>query len=202
MASVPWFQQPSYTGAVGANSSIGGMSCGLTPSSALFGGVKEVQKASAEPKTFSCEPCEKDFQQQSQYDAHMATHVTCSHPGCSFTASGRVVKEHAQEEHINEAEKAERKRMFSSIETPEEIEKWKEARRRNWPSAANAARKAADQEAGAARGDAAPEKSAKEGKRGKGPNWHVDDPNRPARGRGRGGRGGRGGGRGGNARAP
>ena len=38
-------------------------------------------------------------------------------------------QEHAQEEHIDEAEKAERKRMFSSVETPEEIEKWKEARR-------------------------------------------------------------------------
>ena len=36
---------------------------------------------------------------ESQYKAHLATHVTCQMPGCTFSASQRVVKDHIATAH-------------------------------------------------------------------------------------------------------
>jgi hypothetical protein len=52
-----------------------------------------------EPELFYCDPCEKEFKVESQYKAHLATHVTCQMPGCSFSASQRVVKDHIATAH-------------------------------------------------------------------------------------------------------
>lgn len=52
-----------------------------------------------EPEVFYCDPCEKEFKVESQYKAHLATHVTCQMPGCNFSASQRVVKEHISTAH-------------------------------------------------------------------------------------------------------
>jgi hypothetical protein len=54
-----------------------------------------------EPEVFYCDPCEKDFKVESQYKAHLATHVSCMMPGCTFSASQRVVKDHVASAHGN-----------------------------------------------------------------------------------------------------
>jgi hypothetical protein len=150
--SVPWYQQPTYTGQ------------GLIPSSALFGGIgsgakpgpsggpdgaaggggsapgqkQNQQKAEAPAEEdFYCDSCEKEFSQESQYKAHIATHVSCLEPGCKFTGSQRVVKEHAQMAHGSGKKKGGDGGLSDfgiSLETPEEIARWREARAKNWPS--------------------------------------------------------------------
>ena len=72
---------------------------------ALVGGIAMLPSAAMpvlpppEPELFYCDPCEKDFKVESQYKAHLATHVACHMPGCNFSASQRVVKEHISTAH-------------------------------------------------------------------------------------------------------
>eukprot|EP00285_Hemiselmis_virescens_P007968 CAMPEP_0173394388 /NCGR_PEP_ID=MMETSP1356-20130122/27199_1 /TAXON_ID=77927 ORGANISM="Hemiselmis virescens, Strain PCC157" /NCGR_SAMPLE_ID=MMETSP1356 /ASSEMBLY_ACC=CAM_ASM_000847 /LENGTH=186 /DNA_ID=CAMNT_0014352733 /DNA_START=120 /DNA_END=676 /DNA_ORIENTATION=- len=152
--AVPWYQQPTYTGT------------GLLPSSSLvLGGApasaarpdKQQQPAAtaaesggggaaAAEEEYYCDACEKEFTQESQYRAHVATHVTCAAPDCSFVGSQRVVKEHMQMVHgAARPGKGGRDGEVTipvvSLNTPEEIAAWRAARAKNWPSDANVAKK-------------------------------------------------------------
>ena len=41
-------------------------------------------------QVYYCEPCDKEFNSLSSFDAHKATHEACKHPGCVFTGSKKV----------------------------------------------------------------------------------------------------------------
>lgn len=78
-------------------------------------------------KKIHCEPCEKSFKTQQHYDAHLSTHIACSYEGCTFSAVRAALKLH-ELLHINN--------MFAKLSTPEEIERYREERKRRFPSMA------------------------------------------------------------------
>jgi hypothetical protein len=81
------------------------------------------------PKKFHCEPCEKGFKTQQQYETHLKTHVSCPYDGCTYSAGRASLKLH-ELLHINN--------MFAKLSTPEEIAKYREERKKKFPSFARA----------------------------------------------------------------
>lgn len=79
------------------------------------------------PKKFHCEPCEKGFKTQQQYDVHLTTHVACSYEGCKYSAVKGALRMHEML-HVNN--------MFAKLTTPEEIAKYREERKRRFPTMA------------------------------------------------------------------
>jgi len=51
------------------------------------------------PAFFSCEACNLEFPSEHSYKAHISSHIGCSFPGCSFTASRKVVSGHYSSVH-------------------------------------------------------------------------------------------------------
>jgi hypothetical protein len=100
-----------------------------------------------------CEACDKEFSSLDAFNAHEATHENCSHPGCKFSATKKVVSAHFHASHgafagtgykdIDVEGQSFRVLLGTS---PEEVEQWREARRRKFPSAANIENKSAYQE--------------------------------------------------------
>eukprot|EP01134_Creolimax_fragrantissima_P003022 CFRG3022T1 len=76
-----------------------------------------------------CEKCDKQFLQESQLISHTKQHVSCEFPGCEFSAAKKVVIAHKETAHGKNIQST----VIPSLDTPEEIEAWREARRRNWP---------------------------------------------------------------------
>ncbi|ETV90153.1 hypothetical protein H310_15013 [Aphanomyces invadans] len=110
--------------------------------------AKPQASAASRPSEWQCEPCEKHFAMKSQYDAHMLTHEQCWAPGCDFSASKRVVTSHYQVMHgqyagsgLKEIEVEGQKFQVLVGNSPEEITKWREERRKKWPSESNVKRK-------------------------------------------------------------
>mmetsp|Transcript_33791 Transcript_33791/g.52646 ORF Transcript_33791/g.52646 Transcript_33791/m.52646 type:complete len:292 (+) Transcript_33791:124-999(+) len=166
-SSLPWYQRPSYTGELAGAGSIGGLPLGSS-SGQLSSHLPETKEP--EKEIFFCDSCDKEFKILSQYQAHVATHVTCSHPGCGFQGSQRVVKEHYSETHDGDAGT---RRLIESLDTPEEIEKWREARRKNWPSNSNVARKQQEKTSREQRGDELLSNGSQGRKRQKGQDWQI-----------------------------
>lgn len=92
--------------------------------------------------TFHCDACDKSFPQKTMFEAHCATHELCQHPGCTFTASKRVVQAHYHSKHGQYSDVS----GYKDIEvegqsfrvlmgtSPEEVAQWRESRRRAFPS--------------------------------------------------------------------
>ena len=88
-----------------------------------------------------CVPCSKTFPNRRSYDNHVSQHEYCTK--CPFNASKRLVKEHEKKEHGIQAP-AEEETTFKLVkkeESPEEVQRWIEERRRNYPTAENLKRK-------------------------------------------------------------
>ncbi|EQC36470.1 hypothetical protein SDRG_05924 [Saprolegnia diclina VS20] len=109
---------------------------------------------------FHCEPCEKHFALASQHEAHMNTHESCWAPDCDFSACKRVVTAHYQTSHgqfagsgLKEIEVEGQKFNVLVGNSPEEIAKWREERRKKWPSDAVVKRKLEDNEERVQAGD-------------------------------------------------
>ncbi|KAH9115671.1 hypothetical protein AeMF1_010315 [Aphanomyces euteiches] len=109
-----------------------------------------------------CAPCEKHFSMKSQYDAHVLTHEQCWAPGCDFQASKRVVTSHYESTHRQtDGSKTGLQEIVVEGQTfqvlmgnsPEEIQKWREERRKKWPSESNVKRKMEQKEERAQAGD-------------------------------------------------
>ena len=94
--------------------------------------------------THRCEPCAKDFSSTDSFNAHTATHETCTHTGCAFNATKKVVSAHFHATHgdfsgtgykdIDVEGQSFRVLLGTS---PEEVEQWRAARRKKYPSATN-----------------------------------------------------------------
>lgn len=74
---------------------------------------------------FRCETCDKSFKDQKKYDEHMKSHVKCVHEGCSFSAPRQFMKHH---------ELLHKNNMAKPLETPEEIAKYIEERKKRFPT--------------------------------------------------------------------
>jgi Nuclear fragile X mental retardation-interacting protein 1 (NUFIP1)/Zinc finger domain/Zinc finger C-x8-C-x5-C-x3-H type (and similar) len=102
------------------------------------------------PQLYYCEGCEKEFTQKIAYDAHCANHETCRHPGCTFSGTKKVVIAHFHGSHglysgegykMIEVEGSKKKYRVLLGVSPEEIEKWRMDRRKNFPTAENTLKK-------------------------------------------------------------
>ncbi|KAJ3584024.1 hypothetical protein NHX12_014521 [Muraenolepis orangiensis] len=89
------------------------------------------QKFKKEPEyAYFCDTCDRGFKTEEIHSEHMSQHIKCSFPDCNFTAHEKIVSIHWKNSHAPGAKRI-------KLDTPEEITKWKEDRRRNYPTLGN-----------------------------------------------------------------
>ncbi|KAJ2953649.1 hypothetical protein O0L34_g1260 [Tuta absoluta] len=86
-----------------------------------------------------CETCDRGFSTQNQLDTHKQQHQKCNIDGCQFVAHPKVVTKHIQMQHSTGLFK-----KIANLNNPEEIRKWREERKRRFPTKENVEKKAAE----------------------------------------------------------
>lgn len=83
---------------------------------------------------FSCDACQKQFTSKETLTAHLGTHIQCNHEDCTFKATRKMLKLHWIQVHAPG-------KMRIKLDTPEDIAKWREERKRKYPTLANVEKK-------------------------------------------------------------
>ncbi|CAD7079604.1 unnamed protein product [Hermetia illucens] len=99
-------------------------------------------------REFYCETCDYDFKSQIDLERHISEHQQCGVDGCSFIGHPRILPKHIEQQH-----KSGLYDKLKNVTTPEEIEKWKEERRKRYPTQANVALRQQAQEERLKRGE-------------------------------------------------
>lgn len=83
-------------------------------------------------RDFWCEPCDRDFQSITFLQEHKAEHQKCGIDGCKYEGHELMVTKHIQMQHSSG--------LFDKIKnlsTPEDIQKWREERKKRYPTKEN-----------------------------------------------------------------
>jgi len=86
---------------------------------------------------YFCETCDKDLKTEEQLKQHFSEHIPCAYPGCKFNAHFLVIEKHIRMAHANGI-------GAISLETEEDIRKWREERKKNYPTKQKIAEKKAE----------------------------------------------------------
>ncbi|ELT94810.1 hypothetical protein CAPTEDRAFT_212992 [Capitella teleta] len=122
---------------------------------------------------FFCETCDRGFKTQDKFSTHVSEHEQCRVKGCHYVAAPKLVKIHYQTQHVTGlADK------IWSLESKEDIDKWRLERKKNFPTKLRVAEKEIEEKQKIIRGEVLETQQFGKMYRGRG------------RGRGRRGRGG------------
>lgn len=80
-----------------------------------------------------CKYCREGFRSENELFQHRKSHEKCPYDSCQFNASAKIIAEHIQRVHL----KTNSLVKIQDLTTPEQIEKWKEERRKRFPTTAN-----------------------------------------------------------------
>lgn len=81
---------------------------------------------------FWCEPCDRDFRSEDQLQEHQSQHQKCGIDGCKFVGHELIVSKHIQMQHSTGLYE-----RLKNLNTPEDILKWREERKKRYPTKAN-----------------------------------------------------------------
>ncbi|XP_041978129.1 nuclear fragile X mental retardation-interacting protein 1 [Aricia agestis] len=95
-----------------------------------------------------CETCDKGFQTAHQLEKHKSAHQKCNIDGCQFIAHPNIITKHIQMQHATGLYK-----RIAKLNDPEEIKKWREERKKKYPTKQNIEKKAAQIKEKVARGE-------------------------------------------------
>jgi len=99
-------------------------------------------------KCYWCDVCEKGFGDQSELEEHEQAHQTCGIDGCTYFAHAEVLDKHIMHQHLTG--------LYNRIAqgtSPEEIQKWREERKKNFPTKAKVQEKVAKEKEMRERGE-------------------------------------------------
>ncbi|XP_060069431.1 FMR1-interacting protein NUFIP1-like [Ylistrum balloti] len=89
-----------------------------------------------ENNKFSCDICERGFKTEEKYKEHTDGHMKCTFEDCSYVAAPKLVQLHIRMQHHSGLAK-----KIWSLDSKEDIEKWRAERKKNFPTAENVAKK-------------------------------------------------------------
>uniref|UniRef100_A0A1B0DLG5 Uncharacterized protein n=1 Tax=Phlebotomus papatasi TaxID=29031 RepID=A0A1B0DLG5_PHLPP len=105
-----------------------------------------------------CELCDWSFYSVAKLEQHKTEHRKCEIDGCSFEGHQRIVEKHIEMQH-----KSGLYNKLKNLESAEDIAKWREERRKNYPSAKNVELRRKAQEERVQRGERIPKDKSRFG---------------------------------------
>lgn len=115
----------------------------------------------ARTKELFCETCDRDFRSPDQLAEHRQQHQRCGIDGCLFEAHEAIVSKHIQQQHNSGLYD-----KIKNLQTPEDIAKWREERRKRFPTKENMEMRQQIQEAKQQRGERLEDSKSRFGQKG------------------------------------